>query len=804
MAKMTAREILSRLNGQLDEQNAPFPERVAKLMTYQAALYLATGGRTPEELDPAEPDDDVDTEELESYAKKLRDLGIEDYAKRSYSGENPESVNLQALKYQYYLYQAIDLPGMMDDPNQMYALKDELRGQLEVQERDGEISCLDTWLSKKRAQEEARRSPLKKEDRSVYEFEASDDVWRDYITGAYCLRGWGARTLTDRTVEKFKESPFDKLTLRNKRTVEHVQRGELDAVGKARRETERSFTFLQPEQLKASQASARNLNREMQNVDPAIEQTPEWRSLNKAVFDFQTAEDPQAAAKASAEVLLAVEKFTKGKKNAKQSPEVTQCVNLALRALETTIPGAPDNPSVKPLVDRFNEVRRYRLQGSRLVNLRDNKALSANATDREIADYWQTKITTFVESELKRPTVRNGRAAVSSEEQALEAMAVAVALEEARDGKINIKKDLRSRVEALKQDPAVQEMARDAATKPEKATELAAFSESFRENVKSAYDDAVKANRKKADLSFEETIRQKQEEIRKLREAQQKKEAEFRESREQKEDRFRMELIEREAKLEDKLADMGSDYYGIGAYDAQEAGEVFAELIAIREVRERSQLGIDPKSEWKERVEALKKDPAVTKMAEELPADADFRRILNRGGGVDAVCKAYANGGELPEALRGKTVDELYAMHRDNVQRLAGVLPGAKPYTAEQATLLLANLMAARELELKGGKDAPVDEDAFDKRVEALRKDPQIRNLGKDLTVPKNQAELAKSVADAEEPEKQLAQDLYKSYQIAARLGEAAPEPKPEPKAPAEAIGKPDEIKPEGQIIAGP
>jgi hypothetical protein len=795
MAKMTAREILSRLNGQLDEQNAPFPERVAKLMTYQAALYLATGGRTPEELDPAEPDDDVDTEELESYAKKLRDLGIEDYAKRSYSGENPESVNLQALKYQYYLYQAIDLPGMMDDPDQMYALKDELRGQLEVQERDGEISCLDTWLSKKRAQEEARRSPLKKEDRSVYEFEASDDVWRDYITGAYCLRGWGARTLTDRTVEKFKESPFDKLTLRNKRTVEHVQRGELDAVGKARRETERSFTFLQPEQLKASQASARNLNREMQNVDPAIEQSREWRSLNKAVFDFQTAEDPQTAAKASAEVLLAVEKFTKGKKNAKQSPEVTQCVNLALRALETTIPGAPDNPSVKPLVDRFNEVRRYRLQGSRLVNLRDNKALSANATDREIADYWQTKITTFVESELKRPTVRNGRAAVSSEEQALEAMAVAVALEEARDGKINIKKDLRSRVEALKQDPAVQEMARDAATKPEKATELAAFSESFRENVKSAYDDAVKANRKKADLSFEETIRQKQEEIRKLREAQQKKEAEFRESREQKEDRFRMELIEREAKLEDKLADMGSDYYGIGAYDAQEAGEVFAELIAIREVRERSQLGIDPKSEWKERVEALKKDPAVTKMAEELPADADFRRILNRGGGVDAVCKTYANGGELPEALRGLTVDELYAMHRENVQRLAGTLPGAKAYTAEQSTLLLANLLAIREQELKGGRDAVVDDEAFCRRVEQLQQDSYVRELGRQLLKPENQTVVAEPVKTSDEPERTMAANLYKSCE--KYLPKELPAPRPE-------AVKPDEIKPEGQIIAGP
>jgi hypothetical protein len=338
-------------------------------------------------------------------------------------------------------------------------------------------------------------------------------------------------------------------------------------------------------------------------------------------------------------------------------------------------------------------------------------------------------------------------------------------------------------------------MARDAATKPEKATELAAFSESFRENVKSAYDDAVKANRKKADLSFEETIRQKQEEIRKLREAQQKKEAEFRESREQKEDRFRMELIEREAKLEDKLADMGSDYYGIGAYDAQEAGEVFAELIAIREVRERSQLGIDPKSEWKERVEALKKDPAVTKMAEELPADADFRRILNRGGGVDAVCKTYANGGELPEALRGLTVDELYAMHRENVQRLAGTLPGAKAYTAEQSTLLLANLLAIREQELKGGRDAVVDDEAFCRRVEQLQQDSYVRELGRQLLKPENQTVVAEPVKMSDEPERTMAANLYKSCE--KYLPKELPAPRPE-------AVKPDEIKPEGQIIAGP
>ena len=171
----------------------------------------------------------------------------------------------------------------------------------------------------------------------------------------------------------------------------------------------------------------------------------------------------------------------------------------------------------------------------------------------------------------------------------------------------------------------------------------------------------------------------------------------------------------------------------------------------------------DPQGELNKRIEELKKDPAVAKMARELPSDPDFRRILERSQrknesplktASEALSKAYANGGELPEELRGHRISDLYAARRQDVKRLAGVQPGAMDLNADESILVLAHLMAIREMELKsGGKDAKVDENAFDKRVEELSGDPYIRNLGAGLTVPKNKQILKKPAEEKDEPE---------------------------------------------------
>ena len=56
----------------MDDPKLPFPDRVARMMTYQAALHAATG----KPLKDMDTEDEVDTEELDEYAKKLWNLGI--------------------------------------------------------------------------------------------------------------------------------------------------------------------------------------------------------------------------------------------------------------------------------------------------------------------------------------------------------------------------------------------------------------------------------------------------------------------------------------------------------------------------------------------------------------------------------------------------------------------------------------------------------------------------------------------------------------------------------------------------------
>ena len=174
-------------------------------------------------------------------------------------------------------------------------------------------------------------------------------------------------------------------------------------------------------------------------------------------------------------------------------------------------------------------------------------------------------------------------------------------------------------------------------------------------------------------------------------------------------------------------------------------------------------------------------------MAEKLPGDEDFRRIIQRSvrkgespleAVSDALSKAWEKDGELPEELRGQTVSALYAPHRENVKRLAGVLPGAREYTADQATLLVANLLTIREFELKaGGKDVHVDDAAFGARVEELRKDPAVGKLGSGLVLPKNRDALAGHVSASDEPEKLFAQQMYATYQKYAAKEQKPPEP---------------------------
>ena len=384
MPNMSVRSYFSKLERSLKEKNASHETRLGQHMACRAAIYLLYG---QDGEDFHNTLTDIDSEAVTYYANKLltMDPSIKDYAVRCYGGIDPKKVDMKNLKFEYFLYHNLDklqLPTLTE-----MAVRPGLRKTLKNRERNDNLSCADHWYSRWPDQEAARnRGDHQEKDESVYQYEAPDSVWKDYLAASYLADNMGVISTKDivRNSNR-RNNPFDKLTLRNKQTVEKVQRGEFSAIRQARKDTEASFTFRREKDLREAQEAAQRLDGKMYLCVGDVADSQEWKAVRSAVQKFGKAKDPAAAAEASAKVLLAVEKFTKGKKNAKQSSDVKACVDLAMQALGTTIPDAARNPSVKPLVDRFNDVRAFRFQ--KPVDIGSNKYLSVSSNDSEAKSY---------------------------------------------------------------------------------------------------------------------------------------------------------------------------------------------------------------------------------------------------------------------------------------------------------------------------------------------------------------------------------------------------------------------------------
>ena len=929
MPKMPINKFFRELDASLDEREASFEERVGEHMAYRAALYIMRGN------DASPLKRDVDPEELESYASQLKKLGIGDYAARCYGGLDPEKVDLKSLQFAYFLYQNADrlqLPSSMAG----YALKGELEESLQEMEEAGKISFADYWLSRASAREEARNAgDYREEDRSVYEYEAPDEVWKDYVAGSLMRKGMGAVTAKRENVDRFKKSPFDVLTLRNKRTVEKVRRGELSEVAAARRATERSFTFLRPQDLDAARLEARNLSRQMADCTGAAAESEEWRSLKAAVFSFHTAENPADAAAASADVLLAVEKFTKGKKSSRQNEETAACVDLALKALGTTIPDAARNPSVKPLTDRFNDVRSRRLQ--KKIEIPGNRYYSAAMPDKDCAfllgrelteakekasalhaemtgctgavtrsPEWQ-RLTAAVKdfSEAQDVTaaaaaserileetvkftkgkknaeqtpetaacvklaLKSLETAIPSPEQnlkvqalidrfnevradrkqepvefagndslpnsasdkeirmheqrrlgrrldalngflakegqvppeegeMLETIAAAIALEEASEGTMDVRKALYGRIRELKEDPVVQGMARRAATDPDELQRIRMNSDFEDLNSKTGTFGlyARETYRRQKTEIREQQSQQADQELLKAREAIENARKELKEKEVTKTPVSQAELKKRERALDEGLLEMGSDYYKLNSYDPEKAAELFAEVLTVKEMRDAQAKGRKPSiREMQARISALKFDPTVRRMAKTLPRDEKFRIYISACEErnistvptlTTALEHAYA------AYSKGKQLSECYLEHRDMVRRLGGDFPVEKPVTPREATHLAASLIALKEVEtLSGRKDVTLDEKKLEARIAQLEQEPLVIQTGKNLLASKLEEFIGGLVEKKAEPEQVIAGTMYRAFK------KQHPEKLLQPGA--EAVKPDGEIKPEAK-----
>ena len=806
MAIIQTRDIFKKLNKELDKANASYLDRLEENMAYRAALYLLRGD------DYDFISDTIDTKELAFYADQFKRMGgmnIREYAKRCYGGIDPEKVDLKNLKYEYFLFHTMDYLKKPEgfEGYAIDSMKQGLREKLQAQERDDEISCTDYWLSCNPAQQAARNAgDCREADKPVYEYEADDEVWKDYVAGMHFHVNRGAVPLTHERVKRRKETPIDALTLRSKRTVEHVKRGELDAVAAARQKTEKSFTFLRKQDLEAAQAKAQALSRQMNACTGDVADSREWRNLKGAVFKFQTAETPEAAAAASAGVLLAVEKFTKGKKNASQPPEVKACVDLALKSLETTIPDAARNPSVQPLVDRFNEVRRYRLQLGSMVHLEEGKALSAAAGEREILEHERQKLSDYVDNVLNGPEGRikdyEGAPLMEflDEAQAREHVALAIALEEAQEGKLNVRSGAwDARLQALKADPVVKKLAEGIARDQDEREFFQQKSYRFGAALQEKYENAKLDEQRQKSSESDEQLKASLEKLRKAREEQARLEKQQQEREAQRDRELQAELDRRTGDLNRKLEEMGSDdYYKFDRYDPVKARDIFAEALAVKEMQGRKEKGEKPTLRDLElRTAELKKDRVVSRMGETLPGDPVFRTYLSeceKRGVLPLPTVTSALEANYKSYSKGKNLSEYYMEQRQASQELSNGVE----LDPRQVTRLAARLVAIKEQEnLSGGRDCPVDEELLEKRTRELEQEPDMLQAGKNLLAQKHRPFLTKLTEAKLDPERFIASTLFSAFQKRHPdkvLQPKAEEPK-QPKAEEPKLPKEEEQK---------
>ena len=163
--------------------------------------------------------------------------------------------------------------------------------------------------------------------------------------------------------------------------MEKLKRGDRNSVVEEYKKTLRSFTFRDADELKLMQNEADKLENQIRQTNASAANSQEWRDLRYALIKFSKAESKEDAAKRGAEVLIAAENFTKGRKS-EQSAETQPCVDMALKSISICVPDAANNPSVKPLVNRFNQVRGWHIF-QKPIALKDYGTLSELSPEKK-------------------------------------------------------------------------------------------------------------------------------------------------------------------------------------------------------------------------------------------------------------------------------------------------------------------------------------------------------------------------------------------------------------------------------------
>ncbi len=384
---LSAYDLAREINLILHSNKASKAEMLSEYAAWRAAWYVMTGKEMY-----ADDTSDVNYAKLASVKNQLQQMGIGRYASQMYMNTKPAPYP-QDLNYSAFLREHIqELELEEPESGKVTALLDGLNRGYNYRRGQNQLTCYEFMRDNLRDRVNTEGVPYEHRDRSTYEYEADADTWKKYTAMSACIQGVGSEVLSAKKVEQCKNAPFDNLMLRNKRTVEKVNRGEYDNVQAARKKVIDSFTFNDEHDFNVSKHVTSGIFRSMINRGegdrnkPEIKRKPEYHDLMLSIQDYLAEPNRLKAAEKSANILVAVEKFTKGRKSNFASTEDRWMVNQAMNILAAAVPDAVHNPSVKPLLDRFHKVRKYRLQSDlEFPDHQFKSALDTNAQKRPVS-----------------------------------------------------------------------------------------------------------------------------------------------------------------------------------------------------------------------------------------------------------------------------------------------------------------------------------------------------------------------------------------------------------------------------------
>lgn len=206
--------------------------------------------------------------------------------------------------------------------------------------------------------------PNTKLDAPVYEHKCSDNTMRRmaallHIVDRKSNELYSSKPQMTREIAKLRNNSLVAMTLRNEHTVELLRRGNMSAVMDRVNETKNAFSFKTRQELEDAQIRVRHILKQMNEMrEGKTANSQEFTNLKQCLNEFTMVDwNTPKLQDYSANVLIAVENFTKGRKKLQRTQRARDCVNLALDALTAAVPNAVVNPHVTPLIARFNELR---------------------------------------------------------------------------------------------------------------------------------------------------------------------------------------------------------------------------------------------------------------------------------------------------------------------------------------------------------------------------------------------------------------------------------------------------------------